>query len=90
VSPWRLWRPGVGCRHLRKDFDCRFSNSCGARADGCIRWGTQMRLTGELMFLLFAAPFAASNGGERRSSRLLAQMQSRTARNSIGAATDEI
>jgi len=52
-----------------------------------------MRLTGELMFLLFAALFAASNGGERRSSRLLAQMLSRqagTARNSIGAATDEI
>jgi hypothetical protein len=89
VSPWRLWRPGVGCRHLRKVFDCRFSNSCGARADGRIRWGTQMRLTGELMFLLFAA----SNGGERRSSRLLVQMPSRqagTARNSIGLATDEI
>jgi hypothetical protein len=48
-----------------------------------------MRLTGELMFLLFAA----SNGGKRRSSRLLVRMPSRqagTARNSIGLATDEI
>jgi hypothetical protein len=58
VSPWRLWRPGVGCKQLRKDFDCRFSNSGGVRLDGRIRWGTQMRLSGELacdlMFLLFA------------------------------------
>jgi hypothetical protein len=65
-----------------------------------------MRLTGELhlMFLLFAALFAASNGRERLSSRLLArccssagslkaEMPSRpigTARCSIGVGTDEI
>ena len=58
MTPWRLWRPGVGCKHLHKDFDCRFSNSCGAKLDGRIRWGTQMCLTGDLacdlMFLLFA------------------------------------
>jgi hypothetical protein len=48
-----------------------------------------MRLTGELMFLLFAA----RKGGERRSSRVLVQMPSRqagTACTSIGLATDEI
>ena len=64
MSPWRLWRPGVGCKQLRKDFDCRFFNSGGARLGGRIRWGTQMRLTGELacdlMFLLFAGTARSS------------------------------
>jgi hypothetical protein len=52
-----------------------------------------MRPTGELMLSLLATLFAACNGGERRSSRLLAQMLSRqvgTAHSSIGVATDEI
>jgi hypothetical protein len=93
VSPWRLWRRSVGCRRLRKDFDCRFSNFCGTSVDGRIRWGTQMRPTGELMLPLLATLFAASDGGERRSSSLPTQTLSRqvgTARSSIGVATGEI
>ena len=48
---------------------------------GRIRWGTQMRLTGELacdlMFLLFARLLAASNGGDCWSSSILARCCSR-------------
>ena len=82
MSPWRLWPPGVGCAHLRKLrlplLKLLRRQDQGAKTDGRIRWGIQMRLTGELMFLLFAALFAAGNGGVG------------TARCAIGVGTDEI
>jgi cytochrome o ubiquinol oxidase subunit II len=35
---------------LREDFDCRWTNSCGASVDGHVRWGTQMRLAEEFAY----------------------------------------